>query len=167
MERLDIEGLTFHKECFRCTKCDCKLGNEFSKTQKGNFYCKVHYNQLFMLRGRFSLMDEGQLTLSKFDSEGVANLKPKSHAEEPQDSGESTADSDELQRRAETETTDGEWVDAQEPKTKETTVAANTEEPQMIVEPAEADSLDAQEMNTAAARRLYACLLAQMSFEVS
>jgi hypothetical protein len=53
MEKLSAEGLFFHRGCFRCNYCNCqlKLGNyAYSKGeagQKGKFFCKAHFKQLF------------------------------------------------------------------------------------------------------------------------
>lgn len=62
-ERLGVEGLTFHPACFKCTQCGNKLGmGNFSKTKDGQFYCKVHYAQLFRLRGRYSFSEKDKET---------------------------------------------------------------------------------------------------------
>mmetsp|Transcript_77335 Transcript_77335/g.224370 ORF Transcript_77335/g.224370 Transcript_77335/m.224370 type:complete len:193 (-) Transcript_77335:62-640(-) len=56
VERIQIEGLIFHASCFKCTHCGNKLSvGAFSKAEQGKFYCKPHYEQLFKLRGRYSL----------------------------------------------------------------------------------------------------------------
>lgn len=53
VERQSAEGLFFHRSCFRCTVCKCRLllGNyayycedENGEECEGKFYCKVHYN---------------------------------------------------------------------------------------------------------------------------
>ena len=54
MERMSANGLFFHRNCFKCSHCNCKLkmGNySLSKGEggeKGKFFCSVHYRQLFM-----------------------------------------------------------------------------------------------------------------------
>ena len=54
MERTSANGLFFHRNCFKCSHCNCKLkmGNySLSKGEggeKGKFFCSVHYRQLFM-----------------------------------------------------------------------------------------------------------------------
>jgi hypothetical protein len=54
MERMSANGLFFHRNCFKCSHCNCKLkmGNySLSKgvgSEKGKFFCSVHYRQLFM-----------------------------------------------------------------------------------------------------------------------
>lgn len=42
MEMLSISGVTFHPECFRCSTCGRKLGNDFRRSEFG-FFCQAHY----------------------------------------------------------------------------------------------------------------------------
>jgi len=61
MERLVVEGQTFHPTCFKCTHCGNKLSlNGFSKSNDGKYYCKTHYMQLFKTRGRYSITKLGE-----------------------------------------------------------------------------------------------------------
>mmetsp|Transcript_20033 Transcript_20033/g.46636 ORF Transcript_20033/g.46636 Transcript_20033/m.46636 type:complete len:201 (+) Transcript_20033:74-676(+) len=54
MEKIIVEGETFHPTCFRCAHCNNKLSpGSFSKSNEGLYYCKVHYAALFKLRGRY------------------------------------------------------------------------------------------------------------------
>jgi len=56
MERIVVEGATFHPTCFKCTTCSNKLSvGSFSKSNDGKYYCKTHYERLFKMRGRYSL----------------------------------------------------------------------------------------------------------------
>mmetsp|Transcript_81429 Transcript_81429/g.264390 ORF Transcript_81429/g.264390 Transcript_81429/m.264390 type:complete len:187 (-) Transcript_81429:238-798(-) len=60
MERIVVEEQTWHPSCWRCTACDGKLTlGKFSKAQDGKFYCKVHYMEMFKLRGRYPGEPEG------------------------------------------------------------------------------------------------------------
>eukprot|EP01121_Diplochlamys_sp_Union-15-3_P002433 TRINITY_DN1212_c0_g2_i1.p1 TRINITY_DN1212_c0_g2~~TRINITY_DN1212_c0_g2_i1.p1 ORF type:complete len:611 (+),score=152.38 TRINITY_DN1212_c0_g2_i1:93-1925(+) len=56
MEKVSVEGVSFHKSCFKCAECKStlKLGNFASL--KGKYYCKPHFKQLFALKGNY---DEG------------------------------------------------------------------------------------------------------------
>jgi len=57
MEKLQCEGFVFHINCFKCAQCGCKLSMEsFAKSTDNTFYCKVHYEKRFMLRGRYTKM---------------------------------------------------------------------------------------------------------------
>mmetsp|Transcript_7908 Transcript_7908/g.15492 ORF Transcript_7908/g.15492 Transcript_7908/m.15492 type:complete len:173 (-) Transcript_7908:443-961(-) len=56
MERITVEGAIFHPACFRCKHCNNKLSTgAFSKSDAGEYYCKVHYMMLFKQRGRYEL----------------------------------------------------------------------------------------------------------------
>lgn len=52
VERQSAEGLFFHRSCFRCNVCKCRLllGNYAyhcdDDVTDGKFYCKVHYNSM-------------------------------------------------------------------------------------------------------------------------
>lgn len=54
VERQSAEGLFFHRNCFRCCVCKCRLllgnyayyGEDEDENGIGKFYCKVHYNSL-------------------------------------------------------------------------------------------------------------------------
>ncbi|MFN3328904.1 MAG: LIM domain-containing protein, partial [Fervidobacterium pennivorans] len=49
VEELVINGMIFHKTCFRCTKCHRELTktNHAYVPKEDSFYCKVHYAELF------------------------------------------------------------------------------------------------------------------------
>lgn len=54
-----IEGQIFHPSCFKCSSCNGKLSaGKFAKAPDGKYYCKVHYEQMFKLRGRYSVSGE-------------------------------------------------------------------------------------------------------------
>ncbi|XP_066917759.1 F-actin-monooxygenase mical1-like isoform X2 [Clytia hemisphaerica] len=58
VERQSAEGLFFHRSCFRCTACKCRLllGNYAfhckDEETEGKFYCNVHYNSLLYKGGK-------------------------------------------------------------------------------------------------------------------
>lgn len=53
MERISVEGEVFHPTCFRCTRCEGKLSaSDFAKSD-GKYYCKPHFAELFMVKGRY------------------------------------------------------------------------------------------------------------------
>lgn len=56
MERICVEGTTFHPTCFKCIECGNKLNiGAFSKSPEGQYYCKTHYAAAFQRRGRYSV----------------------------------------------------------------------------------------------------------------
>jgi hypothetical protein len=73
MERMDADGMAFHKTCMKCEECNCtlKLGNYASLA--GKYYCKTHYKQLFKLKGNY---DDGfgrEQPKMKWQKEGGLN----------------------------------------------------------------------------------------------
>jgi len=58
MERVQVEGEIFHAACFKCTFCNGKLSlGSFAKSD-GRYYCKIHYEQLFKVRGRYDFKED-------------------------------------------------------------------------------------------------------------
>ncbi|XP_035986644.1 F-actin-monooxygenase MICAL2 isoform X1 [Fundulus heteroclitus] len=47
VERVCAEGLYFHRECFRCSTCNCSLppGAQAFNSEEGKLYCKLHFCQ--------------------------------------------------------------------------------------------------------------------------
>jgi|Transcript_13390 hypothetical protein len=54
MEHMSVEGVTFHKDCFRCTTCRRKLGTVFEKSGMG-FFCPAHFKQITTITGGYML----------------------------------------------------------------------------------------------------------------
>lgn len=48
MEQKQVEGLLFHKDCFKCTTCDRKLDGNFGKSELG-FFCLTHFHEIAKL----------------------------------------------------------------------------------------------------------------------
>jgi len=62
-EKIVADEKVFHKQCLRCSHCNCqlKLGNYASLS--GQLFCKPHFKQLFKTKGNYS--------------EGFGKLKPQ------------------------------------------------------------------------------------------
>jgi len=62
-EKIVADDKVFHKQCLRCSHCNCqlKLGNYASLS--GQLFCKPHFKQLFKTKGNYS--------------EGFGKLKPQ------------------------------------------------------------------------------------------
>jgi len=54
MEKVSIDGYTFHKNCFTCAHCTKVLKPGNFAALSGKFYCKPHFKQLFALKGNYS-----------------------------------------------------------------------------------------------------------------
>eukprot|EP00158_Paraphelidium_tribonemae_P007205 Partr_v1_DN28153_c2_g2_i1_m56021 putative LIM domain and actin binding 1 len=51
MEQCSVEGVTFHKACFKCEHCNGVLSLGKYAALEGKYYCKPHFKQLFALKG--------------------------------------------------------------------------------------------------------------------
>lgn len=49
-----MEGESFHKQCFKCAHGGCPLTHSSYASLDGTLYCKVHFAQLFMVKGTYS-----------------------------------------------------------------------------------------------------------------
>lgn len=56
MEKLEVDGLVFHKCCLKCETCKRTLSLGNYAALEGKYYCKPHLSQLFKLKGNY---DEG------------------------------------------------------------------------------------------------------------
>ncbi|EDQ93070.1 uncharacterized protein MONBRDRAFT_13898, partial [Monosiga brevicollis MX1] len=63
MEKVEADGMLFHKWCFRCAECNCKVNTGNYAALEGKIYCKAHFKQLFKLRGRYTF-EEGRPDVS-------------------------------------------------------------------------------------------------------
>jgi len=54
MEKVRVEGVTFHKDCFRCTTCGRKLHTVFEKSGEG-FFCPTHFKQITKVNSGYML----------------------------------------------------------------------------------------------------------------
>ncbi|CAI5967559.1 unnamed protein product [Closterium sp. NIES-64] len=54
LEKISVEGVTYHKQCFRCVHSNCSLTTSNYAALNGSLYCKHHYNQLFLVKGTYS-----------------------------------------------------------------------------------------------------------------
>ncbi|XP_025201761.1 uncharacterized protein LOC112599172 isoform X5 [Melanaphis sacchari] len=56
LEKVEIEGRSFHRSCFRCTQCQCVLRMDTFTWNKNRLYCLPHFKRLFISKGNY---DEG------------------------------------------------------------------------------------------------------------
>ncbi|CAA7399196.1 unnamed protein product [Spirodela intermedia] len=54
VDSLSIDGVPFHKSCFKCTHCKGTLAMSNYSSMDGVLYCKPHFEQLFKETGSFS-----------------------------------------------------------------------------------------------------------------
>ncbi|XP_028769182.1 LIM domain-containing protein PLIM2c-like [Neltuma alba] len=54
VDLLSLEGVPYHKSCFRCSHCKGFLSMSSYSSMDGVLYCKPHFEQLFKESGNFS-----------------------------------------------------------------------------------------------------------------
>ncbi|KAJ3417514.1 LIM domain and actin-binding protein 1 [Chytridiales sp. JEL 0842] len=54
MEQIIYDGKHFHKNCLKCTHCNCTLKLKDIASLEGKYYCKPHFKQLFKLKGNYA-----------------------------------------------------------------------------------------------------------------
>ncbi|XP_021817035.1 LIM domain-containing protein PLIM2b-like [Prunus avium] len=54
LEKVTLEGESYHKSCFRCAHGGCPLTHSSYAALDGVLYCKHHFSQLFLEKGNYS-----------------------------------------------------------------------------------------------------------------
>ncbi|KAM1125490.1 hypothetical protein FF1_040776 [Malus domestica] len=54
LEKVTLEGESYHKSCFRCAHGGCALTHSSYAALDGVLYCKHHFSQLFLEKGNYS-----------------------------------------------------------------------------------------------------------------
>ncbi|KAJ8900634.1 hypothetical protein K2173_025411 [Erythroxylum novogranatense] len=54
VDMLSLEGVPYHKSCFKCSHCKGTLVMSNYSSMDGVLYCKTHFEQLFKESGNFS-----------------------------------------------------------------------------------------------------------------
>ncbi|XP_021717535.1 LIM domain-containing protein PLIM2c-like [Chenopodium quinoa] len=54
LEKITMEGESYHKTCFRCAIGGCSLTHSSYAALDGILYCRHHFQQLFMEKGSYS-----------------------------------------------------------------------------------------------------------------
>jgi len=79
LEKVTLEGESYHKTCFRCAHGGCPLTHSSYAALDGVLYCKHHFQQLFMEKGNYSHVLK------------AAHRKPATPPPEPADQSSETA----------------------------------------------------------------------------
>ncbi|KAL3618653.1 LIM domain-containing protein PLIM2a [Castilleja foliolosa] len=53
LEKVQMEGESFHRSCFKCAHGGCPLTHSSYAALDGILYCKVHFQQLFLEKGNY------------------------------------------------------------------------------------------------------------------
>ncbi|OIW04804.1 hypothetical protein TanjilG_23702 [Lupinus angustifolius] len=54
VDLLTLEGIPYHKSCFKCTHCNGVLTMNTYSSMDGVLYCRTHFEQLYKESGNFS-----------------------------------------------------------------------------------------------------------------
>ncbi|KAL7238847.1 hypothetical protein ACSBR2_004862 [Camellia fascicularis] len=90
LEKVTMEGETFHKSCFKCAHGGCPLTHYSYAALDGVLYCKHHFAQLFMEKGNYNHV----LEAATHKKSGVALVEPEP---EPAENNESNSEPDQTQ----------------------------------------------------------------------
>ncbi|CAI9770222.1 unnamed protein product [Fraxinus pennsylvanica] len=97
LEKMTMEGGSYHKSCFKCAHGGCPLTHSSYAALDGILYCKHHFQQLFMEKGNYqhvinsaahkrsATSEELDLEVEKEKSEEGAGHEPEEpEPEEPE-----------------------------------------------------------------------------------
>ncbi|EEF50497.1 LIM domain-containing protein PLIM2b [Ricinus communis] len=68
VDMLSLEGVPYHKSCFKCSHCKGTLVMSNYSSMDGVLYCKTHFEQLFKESGNFSKNFQAGKTEKQNDS---------------------------------------------------------------------------------------------------
>ncbi|KAL1569049.1 LIM domain-containing protein WLIM2b [Salvia divinorum] len=54
VEMMSVDGVPYHKSCFKCNQCNGRLSMSSYSAVDGELYCKPHYEQLFKESGNYN-----------------------------------------------------------------------------------------------------------------
>ncbi|KAG5066881.1 hypothetical protein GLYMA_04G179800v4 [Glycine max] len=58
IEKVAVDGTSYHKACFRCTHGGCVISPSNYVAHEHRLYCRHHHTQLFKQKGNFSQLDK-------------------------------------------------------------------------------------------------------------
>ncbi|KAF5734174.1 pollen-specific protein SF3-like [Tripterygium wilfordii] len=58
IEKVTVDGKSYHKTCFRCTHGGCVISPSNYVAHEHRLYCRHHHSQLFKQKGNFSQLDK-------------------------------------------------------------------------------------------------------------
>ncbi|XP_059637660.1 LIM domain-containing protein PLIM2b-like [Cornus florida] len=93
LEKISMEGESYHKLCFKCAHGGCPLTHSSYAALDGILYCRHHFAQLFMEKGELSHV----LKAATHRKSGVVRVDPVPEAEAESKEDEPKLDSDQTQ----------------------------------------------------------------------
>ncbi|XP_073143286.1 LIM domain-containing protein PLIM2c-like isoform X2 [Henckelia pumila] len=88
LEKMTMEGESFHKLCFKCAHGGCPLTHSSYAALDGILYCKVHFQQLFMEKGNYQHV----LDAATNKKSGVEPVQSEDEAEPKEEEGETESE---------------------------------------------------------------------------
>ncbi|KAG0491579.1 hypothetical protein HPP92_004977 [Vanilla planifolia] len=82
LEKLTVEGESYHKTCFKCSHGGCTLTPSSYAALDGILYCKHHFAQLFKEKGSYNHLIK-TASLKKKEDDAAALPERDNIAEEP------------------------------------------------------------------------------------
>ncbi|GAA0185965.1 actin or actin-binding cytoskeletal protein [Lithospermum erythrorhizon] len=92
LEKITVEGLFFHKQCFKCAHGGCKVTPSSYAALDGIVYCKPHFSQLFKEKGSYSHLTK--TTSKKINDAMLENLNALPKEESTTSTNEATISSE-------------------------------------------------------------------------
>ncbi|WCJ36040.1 GATA type zinc finger transcription factor family protein [Euphorbia peplus] len=68
IEKVGVDGTSYHKACFRCTHGGCVISPSNYVAHEHRLYCRHHHNQLFKQKGNFSQLGNHEQVKAATDS---------------------------------------------------------------------------------------------------
>lgn len=88
LEKITMEGESYHKTCFRCAVGGCALTHSSYAALDGILYCKHHFQQLFMEKGSYTHVKDAAKKNASSSAE-AGDDKPEAETAETQAEAES------------------------------------------------------------------------------
>ncbi|KAK6162361.1 hypothetical protein DH2020_002239 [Rehmannia glutinosa] len=98
LEKVTMEGESFHKSCFKCAHGGCPLTHSSYAALDGILYCKVHFQQLFMEKGNYQhVLDAATHKKSAVEMVQPDESEQPEEEAQPEPEPEAKPDSDETE----------------------------------------------------------------------
>ncbi|KAK4382109.1 LIM domain-containing protein PLIM2a [Sesamum angolense] len=91
LEKVTMEGESFHRSCFKCAHGGCPLTHSSYASLDGILYCKHHFQQLFMEKGNYQHV----LKAANNKKNAVEPAEAEAGSDEPEQSKENEEKEDE------------------------------------------------------------------------
>ncbi|KAJ1694172.1 hypothetical protein LUZ63_010870 [Rhynchospora breviuscula] len=87
LEKLSVEGESYHKTCFKCSHGGCLLTTSNYAALQGTLYCKIHFAQLFKEKGCYNHLlkssSKKDMTVSTEEVPAAAEAETEAPEEAP------------------------------------------------------------------------------------